>query len=424
VRKAAEGLTNSFSWAWLQLLCGLLFMLAVSLLARADYGIGVLYNSNFRVTLLAAAVAHVLGYFAYRRFDVFPGMVATGAILPTFIVSYSAVFTTVFLLRLDYSGLLIVVSLAASVSWHFFASLIAQRLFPFCLAVVLGGIANRVIGLPGVSWTVLEAPGVPLSGVQGVVVDLRADLPDSWDRFISDCALAGIPVYHVKQVLESLTGRVEIEHLSENALGSLNPNQAFLLVKQAMDWLSALAGLIVLSPLFLVTAIAIRLDSPGPVIFRQERMGYRGRTFTVFKFRTMSDDAQVDLVDETERAMTRDADARVTRLGAILRRTRIDELPQVINILRGEMSWIGPRPEALPLSRWYEAELPFYRYRHIVRPGITGWAQVNQGHVTALDDVLEKLHYDFYYIKNFSLWLDLVIVVRTLVIVFTGFGAK
>ncbi|TIP99650.1 MAG: sugar transferase, partial [Mesorhizobium sp.] len=117
-------------------------------------------------------------------------------------------------------------------------------------------------------------------------------------------------------------------------------------------------------------------------------------------------------------------DTRITRLGQFLRKSRIDELPQAINILRGEMSWIGPRPEALVLSKWYEAELPFYRYRHIVRPGITGWAQVNQGHVAAVDDVLEKLHYDFYYIKNFSPWLDVLIVFRTIRTMLTGFGAR
>jgi len=158
-------------------------------------------------------------------------------------------------------------------------------------------------------------------------------------------------------------------------------------------------------------------------LFKQERVGYRGRVFTVYKLRTMRQE-QAGGASAKERAITREHDPRITRLGNILRRTRLDELPQLINILRGEMSWIGPRPEAEVLSRWYDAELPFYPYRHIVRPGITGWAQVNQGHVAAVDQVHEKLHYDFYYIKNISPWLDLVIVLRTIRIMVTGFGAK
>ncbi len=129
-------------------------------------------------------------------------------------------------------------------------------------------------------------------------------------------------------------------------------------------------------------------------------------------------------IDSLDAAMTKSDDARVTRVGAFLRRSRIDELPQIMNILRGEMSWIGPRPEAEVLSRWYESEIPFYRYRHIVRPGITGWAQVNQGHVVDIADVTSKLHYDFYYIKNFGYWLDALICVRTLKTMITGFGSK
>jgi lipopolysaccharide/colanic/teichoic acid biosynthesis glycosyltransferase len=123
-------------------------------------------------------------------------------------------------------------------------------------------------------------------------------------------------------------------------------------------------------------------------------------------------------------AMTSHADDRITRVGKLLRRTRLDELPQLINVLSGHMSIIGPRPEAIPLSQWYEAELPFYVYRHIVRPGITGWAQVNQGHVAELEDVHRKLNYDFYYIKNFSAWLDMVIALRTVSIMLSGLGAR
>ena len=123
-------------------------------------------------------------------------------------------------------------------------------------------------------------------------------------------------------------------------------------------------------------------------------------------------------------SITEDNDPRITPFGRILRRTRIDELPQILNILLGEMSWIGPRPEAVDLSIWYEAQIPFYRYRHVVRPGISGWAQVNQGHVSSPEDVQKKLHYDFFYIKNISLWLDLYIIMRTILTVVLGRGAK
>ncbi len=142
----------------------------------------------------------------------------------------------------------------------------------------------------------------------------------------------------------------------------------------------------------------------------------------MYKFRTMN--GEKPTADMLTAAMTKDLDPRITRVGRFLRRSRLDELPQLFNILRGEMSFIGPRPEAQILSEWYTAELPFYRYRHIVKPGLTGWAQVTQGHVAAADQVLEKLHYDFYYIKNLSLWLDVLIVARTIRTVLTGFGAR
>jgi lipopolysaccharide/colanic/teichoic acid biosynthesis glycosyltransferase len=122
--------------------------------------------------------------------------------------------------------------------------------------------------------------------------------------------------------------------------------------------------------------------------------------------------------------MTGERDVRITRLGAFLRRARLDELPQLWNILNGEMSFIGPRPEAQILSSWYTSEIPFYRYRHVVRPGISGWAQVNQGHVAEVDDVHLKLQYDFFYIKYFSPWLDVLILFRTVKTMLTGWGAR
>jgi lipopolysaccharide/colanic/teichoic acid biosynthesis glycosyltransferase len=176
-----------------------------------------------------------------------------------------------------------------------------------------------------------------------------------------------------------------------------------------------------LLPLMIAIGVAIRVDSKGPVLFRQKRVGHAGTPINVYKFRTMRTS---EAADARSSAMTKSGDVRITKIGRILRKLRIDELPQVLNILKWEMSWIGPRPEAQVLSIWYTSEIPFYRYRHVVKPGISGWAQVNQGHVAEVDQVHRKLQYDFYYIKYFSPWLDVLIFFRTIKTMLTGFGSR
>jgi lipopolysaccharide/colanic/teichoic acid biosynthesis glycosyltransferase len=225
----------------------------------------------------------------------------------------------------------------------------------------------------------------------------------------------------VKQLAESLTGRVELEHLSENSFGSLLPARGYFHLKGLVDFAWAVALLPIALPVMAVVGIAVLLDSPGPAFFRQKRVGHAGRSIIVYKFRTMH---QLGAADDRHAAMTRDGDDRITRVGAWLRKLRIDELPQIINILKWEMSWIGPRPEAQVLSVWYTSEIPFYRYRHVVKPGISGWAQVNLGHVAEVDQVHRKLQYDFYYIKYFSPWLDVLIFFRTIKTMLTGWGAR
>lgn len=404
-----------------QLLGGLLFAVGLPVLLRSLDGTWVIAAETTQNTVLAAVCAHVFGFLAFRRLGSFPGVAAAGFILPTFALTYGFIFAVIFFFRIDYSRFQAGGSFILSTLWYFGWSIAARRVVLHRLAVVPGGSVTGIERIQNVAWHYLSSPDQALAGINGIVADLRADLSEEWERYIADAALAGIRVYHVKQVTESLTGRTEIEHLSENTLGSLNPDQFYLSFKELADRLAAVAVLALLAPLFAAIALAIRLDTPGPVLFRQERMGYRGKVFTVYKFRSM----RVEPAGEggREHAMTRPGDGRITRVGRFLRHSRLDELPQALNILRGEMSWIGPRPEALALSNWYEGELPFYRYRHIVRPGITGWAQVNQGHVTEVGDVLEKLHYDFYYIKNFSPWLDLVILLRTVRVMMSGHGA-
>jgi len=371
-------------------------------------------------TAVASALAILLGLLALRQVGALPGAREGYYLVPVMLASFAAVLLFLLFARIEYNRYLFPSSFILSVLWLFLAQSITARHRVLRFGVLPGGRAGEVTGIDGASWVRLERPSLPAGRLTGVVADLGAHLPDEWERFITDCALAGIRVFHFRQVQEALTGRVEIQHLSENTLGSLNPDALYLKAKQIIDWLAALFVLLVTLPVLLLIALLIRLDSPGPALFSQTRVGFRGRPFTVYKFRTMVDGTG----SSREAAMTQADDPRITRLGRWLRRTRLDELPQLLNILRGEMSWIGPRPEAEALSRWYEKELPFYRYRHIVRPGISGWAQVNQGHVHQVGDVLEKLHYDFYYIKNFSPWLDVLILLRTVRTMLTGFGAR
>jgi lipopolysaccharide/colanic/teichoic acid biosynthesis glycosyltransferase len=273
-----------------------------------------------------------------------------------------------------------------------------------------------------VDWLALSRPRLhDTRGCQAIVADFNADLPEEWEAFLAEAALAGRIVYQVKQLSESLTGRVEIEQLSENSFGSLLPARGYFYLKSLIDFLFAVTVLPAALPVMAVCALAIRLDSKGPVLFRQTRVGHAGRQFTVYKFRTMRD---VAITDERQAAITQDDDDRITGVGRTLRRLRLDELPQIFNILKWQMSWIGPRPEAEVLSVWYTSELPFYRYRHVVKPGISGWAQVNQGHVAEVEEVHRKLQYDFYYIKYFSPWLDLLILLRTVKTMLTGWGAR
>jgi lipopolysaccharide/colanic/teichoic acid biosynthesis glycosyltransferase len=254
-----------------------------------------------------------------------------------------------------------------------------------------------------------------------VVADLSCDLDSAWERFLASVALQGIPVYNVKQFNELICGRVSVDHLWENTLGAVVPSMIYPQIKRLLDLIGSLALLPFIGVIVGMAAIAIKWESRGPVFFRQSRVGAGGKPFSIVKLRTMK---CAKAIEDVGAAYTRDSDPRITRVGRVLRRHRIDELPQVLNILRGEMSWIGPRPEAIELSQWYEREVSFYIYRHIVRPGISGWAQVNQGNVAEVDAARKKLEYDFFYIKHFSFWLDLVVFVKTIRTILTCSGAR
>jgi lipopolysaccharide/colanic/teichoic acid biosynthesis glycosyltransferase len=368
------------------------------------------------------ALAIVIAFWMRLSIETYPGIQRSAVILPSSFTGHGTVVVWFLLTRLPYDRVGLLAGFVLHVVWLYFLYIYADRHVRRRFAIVPFGDVDRLKGIEDVDWTRMKSPRLQdARGCHAIVADFGTDLPDQWEAFLADAALAGRIVYQVKQLAESLTGRVEIEQLSENSFGSLLPARGYFYFKGLADFVFALIMLPLALPLMAVIAIAIRLDSKGPVLFRQKRVGHAGRKITVFKFRTMR---HVEKDDARSAAMTRSDDDRITRVGKLLRKWRVDELPQIFNILKWEMSWIGPRPEAEVLSVWYTSEIPFYRYRHVVKPGISGWAQVNQGHVAEVDEVHRKLQYDFYYIKYFSPWLDVLILFRTIKTMLTGYGSR
>jgi lipopolysaccharide/colanic/teichoic acid biosynthesis glycosyltransferase len=373
-------------------------------------------------TLFANVAAIVIAFWMRLSIETYPGIRRSYVIFPSALTGHGLTIVWFVLTRFPYDRLGLLAGFLLHVAFLYLLYVYAERNVRRRYAVVPFGDINLLTRVPGVEWKMLSRARLhDARGCHAIVADFAADLPDEWEAFLADAALAGRIVYQVKQLSESLTGRVELEHLSENSFGSLLPARGYFHLKGLIDFLCAVAMLPVALPVMAVCALAIRMDSKGPALFKQKRVGHAGKTIIVYKFRTMR---EVVVEDERKAAMTGDDDERVTRVGRVLRNLRLDELPQIFNILKWQMSWIGPRPEAQVLSVWYTSELPFYRYRHVVKPGISGWAQVNQGHVAEVKEVHRKLQYDFYYIKYFSPWLDLLILFRTIKTMLTGWGAR
>ena len=391
-------------------------------LARGPLLPGTMMEAASLNTLIGNSIAVIIAFWMRLSIETYPGIRRSSVILPAALTGHGVAVVWFVLTRFPYDRVGLAAGFFLHVAWLYFLYIRAERKVRRRIAVVPFGGTDRLLQIPTVDWHMLKRPRLAdARSASAIVADFSAELPDEWEAFLADAALDGRIVYQVKQLSESLTGRVELEHLSENSFGSLVPSLGYFYLKSFVDFAFALLLLPIAIPLMGVVGIAIRLDSKGPVLFRQKRVGHAGRPITVYKFRSMR---IFEEADDRSAAMTKDGDDRITRVGHVLRKLRIDELPQIINILKWQMSWIGPRPEAQVLSVWYTSEIPFYRYRHVVKPGISGWAQVNQGHVAEVDEVHRKLQYDFYYIKYFSPWLDALIFFRTIKTILNGFGAR
>jgi sugar transferase (PEP-CTERM system associated) len=259
----------------------------------------------------------------------------------------------------------------------------------------------------------------PIRRVVVAVEDARNELPV---EELLMMRFQGILVETAGTVSERLCGKIQLEGLRPSGMlyaegFRIRPSQQ--LARQVLSRGAAAVALLILSPILPLVCLAIRLSSPGPIFFRQTRVGLGGRPFQVVKFRTMVTDAESAGAQWAVKN-----DPRVTKLGMFLRKTRIDEVPQLWNVLRGEMAFVGPRPERPEFIPWLTEEIPYFHLRHLIRPGLTGWAQIRYGYGATLDDTREKLEYDLYYIKNMSLGLDLLIMFETIKTIVRRRGAQ
>ena len=263
--------------------------------------------------------------------------------------------------------------------------------------------------------------------VKRIVPDLLVVAPDGWRGTlpIEDllrvkftlCDVIDGPTFY-----EQVTGRILVEEIRPSSIiftHGFQSSQFQDVIKRGFDLFFALLGLIVSSPIMVLTAIAIRIDSPGPILYLQKRVGKDGKNFEVIKFRSMRQDAEKDGPQWAS-----ENDPRVTRVGKVIRKLRIDEFPQFINVIKNDMSFVGPRPERRYFVDKLEKSIPFYALRMHAKPGITGWSQVNYPYGDTIEDAKEKLKYELYYMKHSSLWLDLVIIFQTLKVLIRGRGSQ
>jgi sugar transferase (PEP-CTERM system associated) len=250
--------------------------------------------------------------------------------------------------------------------------------------------------------------------------DRRGKLPISE---LLEAKMSGVYVEDAASMYERLTGKILVDDLKPSWLifsDGFVISRWTRLLKRSADVLLASIGAFLSAPLALLTALAVKLESTGPVLYGQDRVGENGRIFTVWKFRSMRQDAEKGGTP----IWAKDRDDRVTRVGRVIRKTRLDELPQFWNVLRGDMSFVGPRPERPYFVEQLAKEIPFYQQRHSVKPGLTGWAQVKYQYGSSVEDAMEKLRYDLYYVKHLSVSLDVSIVFDTVKVILFGKGAK
>jgi hypothetical protein len=301
-------------------------------------------------SLIFSTLALLGAHVVLRRVGILPLVDDKLLILPVFLSSYTVTYAALVVILRTFSLYHLVTSFTIGLTWYYLMAVMRARV-TFPRLAIVGPLPSdpELLGTR-IEWVQMTKPRLPRN-VLGIVFDRSRERTDQWDRLFSRAVLRNIPVYDLSQLREMVMGRVRLQSRPVEVFGYLRPSQPYLRIKRVIDTAVAVPALILLLPILALLIVAIRLDSPGPGIFRQTRVGYQGRRFTCYKLRTM-------FIGKSGPDYTEQGDMRITQLGRTLRKWRLDELPQLVNVLRGEMSWIGPRPEAVGLARQYERLIP------------------------------------------------------------------
>jgi len=338
------------------------------------------------------------------------------------VAGYSLLGLLMYLFRIPlYSGSLLLTELVISTLLLLIYFYFRNRLYPVRIGLVGANLqqAQNIQAIRYVDWIAYQPDTLVRTELDVVLADLQSVVDEKLARQLTKLSQLGVVVLDRSYTESLLTGRIRMETVSLNEFGGITVPKLYIGLKRVTDFLITLLLLPFILVVSALVALAIKVDSPGPIFFSQNRIGYKNKPFLMFKFRSMHSAPQ-----HTDPEFAPQADQRITRIGRILRRNRLDEVPQFWNVLKGEMSIVGPRPEQSQFVDRFSKTIPFYDLRHTVRPGITGWAQVMTGYASNEDQTRTKLEYDFFYIKHLNIWVDMLVLIRTFKTVLLGRGSQ
>lgn len=368
--------------------------------------------------LIFVLTAYFLAIYMFMKINKYPLVNKKLSLFSVLLINYMVVLAIFAVLRFYYSRLFILISFAISyltlvVAWR---NINKQDKKTYLLFNPENSARIEELKSHGIEFVFYKESNT--DNYDGIVIRDFSEINSDTAQIIAKELYKGANLISFAELYASITGKIPIEYFKPELIRKNGVTITYIILKDLIERILCILLLPIILVLGLLVSVLIVIDNGFPIFFAQERVGYKEKIFKLIKFRTMRRDSELN-----GPAFANNNDHRITRIGKLLRKFRLDELPQIINILRGEMSLIGPRPEQVPFVENFKQLIPFYSLRHNIKPGLTGWAQIHSGYAADVEKTKEKLEYDLYYLFNQSILLDILISLKTIKILFSGYGA-